>query len=227
MAAAGAPRVVCAVQGSTLTSSEDDRAQLRLAGSGNESAFLALVERYHASLVRMARVWIEDAARAEALVQRTWSSLLQRLGRFEEESSLKGWLCAALFKLVEVQLGPEHDMQAEWSATAGEPAVDPERFSPTGDRWEGHWRKPPTDWPDAQPGSRASPQQRSVIEHAMQALPRGPHIVLLLRDVEGLSAREVELVLGVSPQAQQALLHRARSRIRSALERHHATAGAA
>ena len=226
MAVARAHRVACAAQGSTLAPIEDDRAHLRLAGSGSEAAFLALVDRYHASLVRMARVWIDEAARAEALVQRTWLSLLQRLGRFDEESSLKSWLCGALFKLVEIELGPEHDMQAELSATAPEPAVEPERFSPSGDRWEGHWRKPPEDWQGMEPGSVASPQQRSVIEQALQALPRGPQIVLLLRDVEGLSAREVEQVLGVSAHVQQALLHRARSRIRGALERHHAAAGA-
>lgn len=209
----------------TLAPFEDDRANLRLAGSGSEAAFLALVDRYHASLVRVARVWIEDAAQAEALVQRTWSSLLQRLGRFDDQSSLKSWLCGALFKLVEIQLGPEHDMQAELHALSPEPAVDPERFSPSGDRWEGHWSKPPADWPDTGPGSVASPERRLVIEHALNALPRGPQIVLLLRDVEGLNAREVEQVLGASPETQHVLLHRARSRIRAALERHHAAAG--
>jgi RNA polymerase sigma-70 factor (ECF subfamily) len=217
---------VCPAQGSALAPLEDDRANLRLAGSGSESAFLALVDRYHASLVRVARVWLDDAAHAEALVQRTWSSLLQRLARFDDQSSLKSWLCGALVKLIEIHLGPEHDMQAELSATAHEPAVDPERFSPNGDRWEGHWRKPPVDWADAGPGSGASEQRRAVIEGAMKALPRGPHVVLLLRDVEGLSAREVEQVLGTSAETQQTLLHRARSRIRGALERHHAAAGA-
>src|SRR5690242_7579879 len=122
MAAARAVRVVCAVQGSSLAPLEDDRAHLRLAGSGSESAFLALVDRYHASLMRIASVWIDDATQAEALVQRTWLSLLQRLGRFDDESTLKCWLCGALFKLVEIHLGPEHDMEAELDASAPEPA---------------------------------------------------------------------------------------------------------
>jgi RNA polymerase sigma-70 factor (ECF subfamily) len=42
----------------------------------------------------------------------------------------------------------------------------------------------------------------------------------MLRDIDGLSADEVCTVLGVSAGNQRVLLHRARSRVRAAVERH-------
>lgn len=203
---------------------EDERAHLRQAGAGSEAAFLALVDRHHAGLVRVARLWIDDAEHAEALVQRTWLALLHRLGRFDGNSSLKGWLCGALLREVRMQLGPEHEAAFELNADAHAhaPAVDPERFSPKGDRWEGHWQKPPVPWTNAVPGSAVSADQRGVIEGVLQRLPHGQRVVVLLRDVEGLSSHEVEHMLGANAELQHLLLHRGRSQVRAALERHHA-----
>jgi len=44
--------------------------------------------------------------------------------------------------------------------------------------------------------------------------------VLVLRDLEGLSAAAACNVLGLTDTNQRVLLHRARSRVRAALERH-------
>lgn len=207
---------------------EDDRAHLQQAGAGSEAAFLALVDRHHASLSRVARLWIDDAECAEALVQRTWLALLHRLGRFDGQSSLKGWLCGALIREVRMQLGPEHEAAFELSREghAHAPAVDPERFSPKGNRWEGHWQKPPVPWADAAPGGAVTLEQRQLIEASLLRLPHSQRVVVLLRDVEGLSSHEVEDMLGASAELQHLLLHRARSSVRAALEQHHAAAGA-
>ena len=201
---------------------EDDRMHLRKAGAGSEAAFLALVDRHHMSLVRIARLWCEDLPRAEDSVQRTWVTLLRTLARFDDQSSLKGWLCSALIRILRIDLGPEHETLFELSAEGAIPAVDPERFSPPGDRWEGHWQRPPVDWADAVPGSAPTPEQRAIIERVIAELPHSQRVVLVLRDVEGLAQREVESALGVSAELQHRLLHLARSRVRSALERHHA-----
>jgi RNA polymerase sigma-70 factor (ECF subfamily) len=57
-----------------------------------------------------------------------------------------------------------------------------------------------------------------VIDGAIEALPDGQRLVIRLRDVEGWSAEEVCNVLGVSESNQRVLLHRARSKVRAALE---------
>ena len=55
---------------------------------------------------------------------------------------------------------------------------------------------------------------------AIADLPLTQQTVIRMRDVEGYSAEEVCATLDVSEANQRVLLHRARSRVRSALERH-------
>jgi RNA polymerase sigma-70 factor (ECF subfamily) len=57
-----------------------------------------------------------------------------------------------------------------------------------------------------------------VIEAAIEALPPAQRAVITLRDVEGWSSEEVRNTLEVSETNQRVLLHRARSKVRRALE---------
>jgi RNA polymerase sigma-70 factor (ECF subfamily) len=57
-----------------------------------------------------------------------------------------------------------------------------------------------------------------VIAKAIDALPDGQRLVISLRDVEGWSAQEVCNVLEVSETNQRVLLHRARTKVRQALD---------
>jgi RNA polymerase sigma-70 factor (ECF subfamily) len=195
---------------------------LRGNGGERERAFLVLVDRYHASLTRVASLWLEDAREIDALVQQTWVCMLRRLEPFDQQSSLKGWLCMTLIRLARARVGPAADPPVEpTSAEAANPAVEPERFSPEGNRWEGHWQTPPSDWPSMPEGNLVPRTVQCVIERAIAALPRSQRIVVILRDVERLSSHEVQSALGSTEEDQRVLLHHARSRIRAALERHH------
>ena len=55
---------------------------------------------------------------------------------------------------------------------------------------------------------------------AIAELPPRQRDVLTLRDIQGYSAEEARNALGVSETNQRVLLHRARSKVRAALERH-------
>jgi RNA polymerase sigma-70 factor (ECF subfamily) len=59
-----------------------------------------------------------------------------------------------------------------------------------------------------------------VVMGAIADLPATQRTVIRMRDVEGYSAGEVCSTLDVSEANQHVLLHRARSRVRAALERH-------
>jgi RNA polymerase sigma-70 factor (ECF subfamily) len=59
-----------------------------------------------------------------------------------------------------------------------------------------------------------------VAQRAIEELPRGQREVIVLRDVEGWDSDEVCESLGLSEVNQRVLLHRARSKVRAALERH-------
>jgi RNA polymerase sigma-70 factor (ECF subfamily) len=57
-----------------------------------------------------------------------------------------------------------------------------------------------------------------VIEMAIDKLPEAQREVILLRDVDGWEPMEVSDVLGITDGNQRVLLHRARSKVRAALE---------
>src|SRR5205085_5706943 len=102
-------------------------------------------------------------------------------------------------------------------ATSGdEPAVDPSRFVDSG-RWAGFWSAPPS--------RQSIPEQRVLAKEAaglllaaIDQLPASQQIVISLRDVQGLASTEVCEMLGISESNQRVLLHRARSKVRAALE---------
>jgi len=97
-------------------------------------------------------------------------------------------------------------------------SVPAERFRGDGHpRWPGHWSQPPEAWNDDQLVSRETLQ---AIAGAMETLPPMQRAVMTMRDVEGLEPEETCQVLGISEANQRVLLHRARSKVRSALERY-------
>jgi RNA polymerase sigma-70 factor (ECF subfamily) len=101
-----------------------------------------------------------------------------------------------------------------------EPAVDPERFRERGETYPGHWRSSPSNWGTA---PEIVTQDRETLRVAMRAiaeLPPAQQTVIRMRDLEGSSSEEVCTVLDISAANQRVLLHRARSRVRSALEGH-------
>jgi RNA polymerase sigma-70 factor, ECF subfamily len=193
---------------------ELERTELQSVAGGSESAFLALVDRYQPVLARIAGFWFEQPSEIDVIVKQTWSSMLQRLDRFDERSSLKGWLCVTLIKLARQRKGPEADERLQLEAAApGGPSVDPARFSPAGARWAGHWSEPPRDWPTH---AALEPMQA-----ALAALPHVERLLVVLRDSEQLSSLDVERALELDDATQQRVLHRGRSRIRAALEAHY------
>jgi RNA polymerase sigma-70 factor (ECF subfamily) len=77
----------------------------------------------------------------------------------------------------------------------------------------------PSDWrtPEAQ---LLEGETRDAILHAIDCLPDAQKAVITLRDLEGCPAEEVTEALGISDGNQRVLLHRARSKIRGAIEEH-------
>jgi RNA polymerase sigma-70 factor (ECF subfamily) len=189
--------------------------------AGDEEAFVALVTRYHASLKRVARAYVSTDAVAEDVVQETWLAAIEGLDRFEQRASLKTWLFHILANKAKTR-GVRERRIVPFASLAGaddEPAVPPDRFQRDGDAWPGHWAAPPRPWED--PERRlASLEARAYLRAAIAALPATQQAVLTLRDVEGLDAEEVCGLLDVSAGNQRVLLHRARAKVRTQLERY-------
>jgi RNA polymerase sigma-70 factor (ECF subfamily) len=196
---------------------EDERALVARLRAGEEAAFRALIEMYHAMLVRVARMYVSSQAVAEEVAQETWLAVLQGIDRFEERSSLKTWLFRILTNRAKTR-GIREGRSLPFSALeAEEPAVEPERFHGGAHAWPGHWAAPPTGFPEER---LLAGETREVIERAIEALPPTQRAVISLRDIEGWSADEVCNALTLSETNQRVLLHRARSAVRAALEQY-------
>jgi RNA polymerase sigma-70 factor, ECF subfamily len=191
--------------------------------AGDEQAFAGLVERYHAPMVRFATAYVPSRAIAEEVVQETWLGVLDGLDRFEGRSSLKTWIFRILVHKALTRGAREH-RTVPFSALfdpakdEGEAAVDPERFQSAGVQYPGHWADPPKRWEGAPEERLLSRETLSLVGAAIDALPPSQREVILLRDVEGWTSPEVCNVLGITETNQRVLLHRARSKVRRALE---------
>lgn len=190
---------------------------------GDEAAFASLVDRHHSSLIRLAMAHVSDRSVAEEVVQETWIGVLEGLNRFEGRSSLKTWIFSILTNKAKTR-GVRESRHVSFSAVGApggesdEPAVDPSRFLASG-LGAGHWALPPHPWDEDTPEKLLlSKEGGAYLDKAIQALPPNLRQVLVLRDVEGLGSKEVCALLEISEANQRVLLHRARSRVRRALE---------
>ena len=200
----------------------DDEQLVAALRAGDEQAFAALVDRHSPALIRVALAYVPSRAVAEEVVQETWVAVVRGIDGFEGRSSLKTWIFRILAHLA-MRGGSRERRSVPFAALAaaedtGEPTVDPGRFLPADhELFPGHWAIAPARWPTPEEGL-LSGETRAVIAAAIGALPRAQRTVIALRDVEGWSAEEVCAALELSPGNQRILLHRARSRVRTAIE---------
>jgi RNA polymerase sigma-70 factor (ECF subfamily) len=190
--------------------------------AGDEQAFAALVARHYATMLAVALTYVKTRAVAEEVVQEAWLGVLQSLKRFEGRSSLKTWILAILVNKAKTRAVREDRTVpfASLARDAGEPAVDPERFRGPHDAFPGHWRSYPGNWGASVDVTVEDRETLRVTMRAIAELPHAQQTVIRMRDVEGYSSDEVCAALDVSAANQRVLLHRARSRVRTALESH-------
>jgi RNA polymerase sigma-70 factor, ECF subfamily len=188
--------------------------------AGDEKAFRTVVREWHSSMLRVAQIFVPTRSLAEEVVQETWLRVLGALDRFEGRSSLKTWVFRILVNTAKTRAQREGRVVPFSSlhdpARIPEAAVEPERFLPDDhDRHPGGWSAPPRALPEER---LVASETREVIAAAVEKLPANQRAVISLRDVEGWSADEVRNALDLSEVNQRVLLHRARAKVRSALE---------
>jgi RNA polymerase sigma-70 factor, ECF subfamily len=201
------------------TAEADLLARLR---AGDEAAFEGLVARHYATMLAVAMTYVRTRSVAEEVVQEAWLAVIEGLDRFERRASLKTWIIAILVNKAKTRgvrearsvpftaLGPEGE----------EPAVPAKRFRGPEDAFPGHWRAYPGNWQASAPAIVEDRETLRVVMGAIAELPPAQRTVIRMRDIEGYASDEVCAALEVSEGNQRVLLHRARSRVRAALEEH-------
>jgi RNA polymerase sigma-70 factor (ECF subfamily) len=194
-----------------ILSSEDARLVDGLR-AGDEEAFRRLMRLYGGSMLRVAQMYVSSRALAEEVVQDAWVGVLRGIERFEGRSSLKTWLFRIVANTAKTR-GARESRSVPFSSLAGddEEPVDPDRFLGPDERFAGHWAAPPE-------GRVLAEEAMGVIQRAIERLPPAQRAVITLRDIQGFSSDEVRNALDVTETNQRVLLHRARSKVRSALE---------
>jgi RNA polymerase sigma-70 factor (ECF subfamily) len=207
-----------------LVVSPDDLRLVRALRDGDERAFAQIVDAYSPPMLRLATVYVGSRAVAEEVVQEAWLGVIKGIERFEGRSSLKTWIFRILTNTAKTRAereGRSVPFSSVWSADAdpGEPSVDPDRFVDAADeQWPRHWISSPRQWSELPEQRLLSAEARERVEAAIAGLPPAQREVITLRDVQGFGSEEVCEILGVSEGNQRVLLHRARSKVRRALE---------
>ena len=203
----------------------DDEKRVARQRRGDEDAIKTLVDEQGPFLMRLALMHVPSRAIAEEVVQDTWLAVLNGIDRFEGRSSLRTWIASILLNKArtggqrERRVLPFSFLQRRRDEGRDEPAVDADRFQSLRDAHPGHWARPPAEW--GSPEERLSTQEaRQVLLETIAELPIRQREVIALRDISGWSAEEARNALGLSETNQRVLLHRARSKVRAALERY-------
>jgi RNA polymerase sigma-70 factor (ECF subfamily) len=190
---------------------------------GDESAFSWLLDTYHRPLHRTAISFVGSGATADEVVQETWLAVITGIDRFEGRSSLKTWIYRILMNIARTR-GVREARSVPFSsagagAEGGEPTFSPDRFHRRG-LAAGHWSVPPEPWDELSDDRLLAAETLGLVRTAIEALPARQQAVITLRDLDGLSAAEVCELLDLTEANQRVLLHRARARVRQALEHH-------
>ena len=174
-------------------------------------------------MIRLAMAYVPSRAIAEEVAQEAWLAMVQGLSGFKGQSSLKTWLFGILLNRAKTK---GHRERRSVAFSTLRPTT--ESSSP---RAAEDWlvlrdlisdRTAPT-W--GRSSAAMSPEDRALgselrlcLEEAISSLPAAQRAVIVLRDVEGWSSGEVCDLLGITPENQRVRLHRARLRVRSAVE---------
>jgi RNA polymerase sigma-70 factor (ECF subfamily) len=192
---------------------------------GEEPAFAALLDRYYGPMLRLAMTQVHNRAHAEEVVQDAWLGVLRGIDRFESRSSLRTWIFHILLNIARTRAQRERRSLpfSALEAPADDepaPAVPSQRFHPDDHpRWPRHRAVPPRSWGPSPEDRLLAKETQEAIEQAIGALPPVQRAAITLRDIHGLTTPEAAAVLGVSEGHLRVLAHRARSKVRRALER--------
>jgi RNA polymerase sigma-70 factor (ECF subfamily) len=191
--------------------------------AGDEDAFMLLVNTLGPSMRRVARMYVSSDAVADEVVQDAWVGVLRGLQGFEGRASLRTWIFRILANTAKTR-GQREGRSVPFASLAGDdldaPTWDPSAFLGPGDEWAGHWSTLPTEWHGLPEDRALAGETLDAIGAAIDALPAMQAEVIRLRDVAGWTSEEVRNALDLSETNQRVLLHRARAKVRRALEEH-------
>jgi RNA polymerase sigma-70 factor, ECF subfamily len=177
--------------------------------AGDEKAFVELATKYQDVMLSLARSYVPNKAVAEEVVQEAWLGMLRGIEGFECRSSFRTWLFRILVNRA-VSAGVRERRSVPVDDL--EPGADASWFDSGGT-----WQVPPELWANQVDDKVIAAKLAALILIAIDDLPLQQKEVVTLRDVQGLSSKEVCAILDISQANQRVLLHRGRSKLRQVI----------
>jgi len=174
-----------------------------LARAGDREAFRAIMQRCNQRLFRIARAVVRDDTEAEDVLQEAYARAFAAFEGFRGEAGVATWLTRIVLNEAHGRLRkrrPMVELDEVEAAQAGAQVLSFPGASPD---------------PEA---DAARGQIRRLLEQAVDDLPEPFRLVFMLREVEELSVEETAAHLGLNPETVKTRLHRARKRLREALD---------
>ena len=157
----------------------------------------AIIRDYREAVLSFLRRYVGNPAVAEDLLQETWLRMTRGLDGFAGNSSIKTWLFAIASRVAADYLrSPANRAQV----------VDIQ------DAWE-------IEDPQLEIGEKIMAEDMSAcVRQVIDSLPDAYRTTLLLHDLQDFSLEQTAEVTGSTPGATKIRLHRARQRLRAALD---------
>jgi RNA polymerase sigma-70 factor (ECF subfamily) len=172
--------------------------------SGDRAEFARLVETYYELIYRLAYKMLNDPQEAEDILQETFLKAYRYIDGFDGRSSLSTWLyrIATNEALMSLRRKKLDTVSMDETLDTMEGEVEPVQI---------------VDWCCLPEAELMSAEAQARLNQAIEQLPATLRVVFVLRDIQGLSTREVAEVLSLSETAVKTRLSRARLRLREDL----------
>jgi RNA polymerase sigma-70 factor (ECF subfamily) len=184
---------------------------------GDPSAADQLVAVYGDRACRLATRITGSPEDAEEAVQDAFWSIIRKIDTFRSESAFGSWLYRIVANAAYQRVRNRRSRNADLSL---------DNLMGVFDR-DGRQVAPVADWAASVDDPAQQTELRMVLGAAIEELPADYRAVVLLRDLEGFSHKEISEALGLTVVNVKTRVHRARLFLRKRLEAHFATADVA
>ncbi len=176
--------------------------------SGCEASFEILIRRYETKVNNLAMRLTRNQEDAEEVLQDVFITVYRKVAGFEGKSKFSSWLYRITVNAAFMKLRKRRQDQS----------VSMEDILP---QLQNQAIQQPTAFGARSDSLAFNNEIKQALEAAISKLPEDYRAVFILRDVDGLSNKEVGKILGLSIPAVKSRLHRSRLMLRKRLSRFH------
>ena len=188
----------------------DDTDLIERLKAGDEQALEAIFNRYSAKLYNVAQRILGEVADAEEVIQDVFWTAFRKANSFRGTAQFSTWLYrltinAALGKIRRSKKNKE---------------IEYEEYLPKFQKDGHHSVRPVVDWSDTLDEKYAERELQQLLNDALDQLKPVDKSAVVLSDMEGMSDKEIAVMLGLTVSAVKTRLHRARLFLRGKLAVH-------